>query len=64
MADIWITDITHFLDDNGEMIVEPVQARKIAEYFAAIAMLASHPDVDTDHTFPSRAFPSAFSPVL
>ena len=46
MADTWVTDITHFLDDNGEMIVEPVQARKLAEYFAAIVMLASHPDVD------------------
>jgi len=44
MADIWITDITHFLDENGEMIKEPPQARKLGEYLAAIIVMASYPD--------------------
>ncbi len=46
MADTWMTDITHFLDEAGEMIVEPPQARKLGEYFAAIIMMASFPDPD------------------
>jgi hypothetical protein len=29
MADTWFTDITHFLDGNGEIIEEPAQARKL-----------------------------------
>lgn len=41
MADTWITDITHFLDEKGEMIKEPLEARRLAEYFAAIIVMAS-----------------------
>jgi hypothetical protein len=26
MADTWITDITRFLDEDGEIISEPIQA--------------------------------------
>jgi hypothetical protein len=44
MADTWVTDITHFLDEKGEIIAEPIEARKIAEYFAAIIVMASYPD--------------------
>jgi len=43
MADTWITDLTHFLDENGEMIKEPPQARKLGEYLAAIVVMASYP---------------------
>jgi hypothetical protein len=46
VADTWYTDITHFLDDNGDMIKEPPQARKLAEYLAAIIVMASFPDPD------------------
>jgi hypothetical protein len=46
MADSWITDITDFLDDNGEIITEPPQARKLAEYFIAIVVMASYPDTE------------------
>lgn len=42
MADTWITDIAHFLDENGEMIKEPPQARKLGEYLAAIIVMASY----------------------
>jgi hypothetical protein len=41
MADTWVTDITHFLDENGDMITEPRQARKLGEYLAAIIVMAS-----------------------
>src|ERR1035441_8711932 len=44
MPDTWITDITHFLDENGEMIKEPIEARRLAEYFAAIIVMSSYPD--------------------
>ena len=45
MADTWITDITHFLDEKGELISQPTQARKLAEYLAAIiTMMVSYPD--------------------
>jgi hypothetical protein len=44
MAETWMIDITHFLDEDGEMISEPPQARKLAEYFAAIIMMTSYPD--------------------
>lgn len=44
MADTWITDITHFLDEEGKLITEPIQAKRIAEYFAAIIVMATYPD--------------------
>lgn len=44
MADTWITDITHFLDDDGEIISEPAQARKFGEYLAAIIVMSSYPE--------------------
>lgn len=44
MADTWTTDITDFLDDDGEMILEPQEARKLAEYFATIILMVSYPD--------------------
>ena len=42
MAETWITDITHFLDEDGDMITEPQQARKLGEYLAAIIVMASY----------------------
>jgi hypothetical protein len=41
MADTWVTDITHFLDENGEMVQEPLEARSLGEYLAAIIAMAS-----------------------
>jgi hypothetical protein len=46
MADTWVTDITHFLDEEGEIITGPPQARKLGDYFAAIIMMATFPDPD------------------
>lgn len=42
--DTWITDITHFLDEEGELVTEPPQAKAIADYFTAIVMMSSFPD--------------------
>jgi hypothetical protein len=60
MADTWMTDITHFLDEDGEMITEPPQARKLVEYFAAIIMMASFSDPDYPPEFkvPCRRKPN------
>jgi hypothetical protein len=46
MADTWISDITHFLDDHGNLIEEPKEARVLADYFAAIIVMASYPEPD------------------
>jgi hypothetical protein len=42
MPDSWTTDITHFLDEHGELIKEPKEARRLAEYFASIIVMASY----------------------
>ena len=44
MQDTWVTDITHFLDEEGDLISEPLQARKFAEYITAIIVMASYPE--------------------
>lgn len=44
MADRWITDITHFLNEDGNIISEPSQAKRLGEYLAAIISMASHPE--------------------
>ena len=44
MADTWVMDITHFLDENNELISQPAQARKLGEYLAAIIVMISYPD--------------------
>ncbi len=42
MADTWITDITHFMDEEGNIITEPLAAAKLGAYFAAIIVMASY----------------------
>ena len=42
MAETWITDITHFLDEEGNLISEPSQARKLGEFLAVIIVMASY----------------------
>ena len=54
MADTWITDITHFLDDNGEMIKEPPQARKLGEHLAAIIVMASYIESEYPEKYQAR----------
>ena len=44
MPDTWITDLTHFLDEEGNIISKPSQAKALAEYMAAIVSMASFPD--------------------
>jgi hypothetical protein len=46
MSDTWITDITHFLDDTGNLIEEPKEARALADYFTAILVMATYPEPD------------------
>ncbi len=57
MADTWITDITHFLDEKGEMITGPIAAAKLAEYFAAIIVMASEIEYPPEHQVYCRRKP-------
>jgi hypothetical protein len=41
MADTWITDISHFLDEEGEIVPGPPRVRKLAEYLTSIIVMAS-----------------------
>ena len=41
MANTWITDLTHFLDERGAIVETPVPARRLAEHFAAIVAAAT-----------------------
>lgn len=42
MADTWFTSVIHLLDDNGEILSEPSQARKRGEYLTAIIFMAPY----------------------
>lgn len=44
MHDTWIADFTHYLDENGNIISAPHEAKTLGEYFAAIILMASFPD--------------------
>jgi len=44
VADIWVTDITHFLDEHGAMADIPAPAQRLATYFASIIAAASNED--------------------
>ena len=44
MAGSYTTDITHFLDEEGNLISAPAQARRLAEHLTAIIVMASFPD--------------------
>ena len=48
-ADTWISDMTHFLDQNGNLVKEPKEARVLADYFAAIIVMASYPEIGRAH---------------
>lgn len=57
MPDTWFTDITHFLDESGELITEPLAAAKMAEYFAAIIVMASEIEYPPEHQVYCRRKP-------
>ena len=38
MANTWITDMRHFLDETGQIANMPTPARSLAEYFGSIIM--------------------------
>jgi len=46
MSATWITDITHFLDEDGHIVSVPAEAKRMGDYFAAIVMMASFCDPD------------------
>lgn len=45
MTETWVTDLTHFLDEDGDLAFLPDPAFRLAEYFTSIVAMASHPDL-------------------
>jgi len=45
MGDARSTDLTHFLDETGQLAPMPRPARRRAEYFTAIVLMASYPEI-------------------
>ncbi len=47
MADTWVTDITHYLDEDGRLPDSlPVQARRLAEYLGSIVVAVTSVPLD------------------
>jgi hypothetical protein len=44
MADSWIIDLSHFIDEDGDIISEPAKVKALADYFTAIVFIASYPE--------------------
>jgi hypothetical protein len=45
MPGTWITDLTHFLDEDGDIVPISGPAFRLAGYFTSIVVMASHPDL-------------------
>jgi hypothetical protein len=45
MTGTWVTDLTHFLDEEGDITPISGPAWRLAEYFTSIVAMASHPDL-------------------
>lgn len=43
MADTYVTDMTHYLDEYGDMAIESGAGLRFAEYLASIISMISHP---------------------
>jgi hypothetical protein len=46
MAYTWMTDLTDFLDDDGDIITEPAKSKELAEFFTDIVFMSSFPNKD------------------
>jgi hypothetical protein len=44
MADTWVTDISHFLDEEGKIISKPIKARNRAEYLTTLIVMTTFSD--------------------
>jgi hypothetical protein len=45
MPGTWVTDLTHFLDEDGDIAPISGPAWRLAEYFTSIVAMASHPNL-------------------
>jgi hypothetical protein len=41
-----MTDLTDFLDEAGDILVEPERSKLLAKYFTDIVFMASYPDME------------------
>ncbi|UFS71162.1 hypothetical protein LPW11_02970 [Geomonas sp. RF6] len=46
MSQTWLTDMTHFIDEDGELISEPYHAKRLGEYIASIVLMVSYPTAE------------------
>jgi hypothetical protein len=44
VGDTWITDLTHFLDEEGRIAPTKGPVRRLAEFFDSIVVMGSHPE--------------------
>ena len=59
MADSWITDITHYLDDSGNIVPDYGSVFRFAEYLVSIISLITHPaPVPVSFDVPCRRRPN------
>lgn len=42
----WITDLTDFLDEAGDIFSQPAKTKTLAEYYSAIVLMVSYPDME------------------
>ena len=45
MSDTWVTDLTHFLDEEGGIAPSEGPVRRLAEHLAAIVSMVSRPEI-------------------
>ena len=45
MTGTWVTDLTHFLDEDGDIAPISGPAWRLAEFFTSIVVMTSHPDL-------------------
>jgi hypothetical protein len=59
LSDTWITDLRHFLDENGQIAPQKGPARRLAEYITAIIVMASGPElvIPPEHAIQCRRRP-------
>ena len=45
MGDTWVTDLTHFLDEEGDIAPKKGPVRRLAEHLVAIVTMISRPEM-------------------
>ncbi len=54
VGDTWITDLTHFLDEDGRIAPESGPARRLAEHLTSIVTMVSRPEIVVPNAYRVR----------